>query len=79
MTQTTEDMADIDPDRVFKDLAMQHGLLSSDSDSVGDELWSYTMAVVALCARIADAHDEVDEVGPAGESIRAALLDYRVR
>ena len=31
-------MADIDPDRVFKDLAMQHGLLSSDSDSVGDDV-----------------------------------------
>ena len=77
MTQTTDFVGTVDPDRVFKDLAIQHQLLPGDGASVGDNLWDYTMAVVTLCAKIADAHDNTERGGPPGESIRAALLNYR--
>ena len=77
MTQTTDLVGTVDPDRVFKDLAIQYRLLCGDEASIGAELWDYTMAVVTLCAKIADAHDNTERGGPPGESIRAALLDYR--
>lgn len=79
MTQITGVLGDVDPDRVFKDLAVQYRLLPDHGESVGDELWGYTMAVVTLCAKIADAHDNTQSGGSPGDSIRTALLDYRIR
>jgi len=79
MTQPVDLLADIDPDRIFRELAVQYRLLADSEAGVSDDLWSYTMAVVALCARIADAHTDLERGGTAGSSVRAALLDYRIR
>jgi len=79
MTHTADLLANVEPDLIFKALAVEHRLLPESEAGVGDDLWSYTMAVVALCARIADAHSDLDRGGTAGESVRAALLDYRIR
>ena len=61
-------------DKVLTELAAQHGLAGEESRGMDDELWAYTMAVVSLCAQIADASADA-----AGDRIRAELLDYRVK
>ena len=79
MTQSADLLAGVDPDRIFKELAVKYCLLADSEAGIGDDHWSYTMAVVKLCARMADAHNELERGGMAGESVRAALLDYRTR
>jgi hypothetical protein len=68
-----QDPAD-SPDKVIAALAAQHGLVAPGRGDVDDALWAYTMGIVSLCARIADAAD-----GGGGDRIRSALLDYRAR
>jgi hypothetical protein len=62
--------------QALTELAAQHGLAGEEGRGMDDELWAYTMAVVSLCARIADASGDARS---GGDRIRAELLDYRVK
>jgi hypothetical protein len=64
---------------VLEELATQYGLIASGETQIDDALWSYTMAVVTLCAQIADTSADASSGRSPGDHIRAELLDYRVR
>ena len=66
------------PSQVLEELAAQYGLIASGETKIGDALWSYTMAVVTLCAQIADTRADASSGRSPGDHIRAELLDYRV-
>ena len=64
------------PMQFFTQLAIKVGLLAPDQTELSDSLWTYTMAVVDLCARIGDAYGDGDAGGNAGAHIRAQFFDY---
>jgi hypothetical protein len=66
--------------QALTELAAQHGLAGEEGRGMDDELWAYTMSVVSLCARIADASaDAAGDARGGGDRIRAELLDYRIK
>ena len=65
--------------QVLEELATQNGLIASSETKIGDALWNYTMAVVTLCAQIADTSADASSGRSPGDHIRAELLDYRAR
>lgn len=67
-----------DPRGLLKALAIRYGLIGTE-EQIDDALWGFSMAVVSLCAEVADACDEEERGGRPGDLIRAKLLDYRVR
>lgn len=67
-----------DPDKLLKALAVRYGLIGAEQQ-MDDALWAFSMAVVSLCAEVADAGVEAERGGGPGDLIRGELLDYRVR
>jgi hypothetical protein len=67
-----------DPNELLKALAIRYGLIGAE-EQIDDALWGFSMAVVSLCAEVADACVEEERVGRPGDLIRAELLDFRVR
>lgn len=63
------------PSQVFLSVACEEGLLPNGSTAMTKELWSYTMAVVDLCALVGDAYGDPQTGVDAGEHIRAKYLE----
>lgn len=59
-----------DPLKVFKGLAVKHGLMK-EGDQLDQKLFDLCTDVVGLCAAIGDQYGDGEAGGNAGEHIRA--------